>query len=718
MKKSLSLCALIAAACFLNQAQAEIEFAFAIKEQVSLQYGNMEPETPFEWAFGAGVDGDNQITGGTITYPGSQGSVNLPNDGDAYELDITGYTAQTFLDNDYPDGSYTMTITDGGSPTILGPYSLTGSAYPSSPHILNAQGLNFHDLTQDYTLQWEAFAGADADDQVLLQIWDNDADEDLVAEFLAGDSTSFLLPGGTFTANKDYEVDVIFINTTDVPASETPETIIGFISTTRSVLSTSPQTPEEECIYISRGTFADQLSAAIPTTFEYSFFAEAFGRGFSSATVIKPNDSEAPMQVVGSQFSPGEFDLEEEYATAQLRDAEYPEGNYSVRVVDNAVTTTHGPFNLSGGTLPVTPGITNWTAAQSINPDQEFTLLLTPFSNAAAGAGIEFELVNTANFENRLEWDVPSTESEISISGDFLQPNSTYEGELIYINPALPQQNSSGVLIDVVYEVAIAFTIQTGASGGGGGGDGGDILISRGITTSQTSATLPSSGQFHFLAEGNGNTFTSVTLIKPDTSEVIVPMNGSAEFDLTESFGTEGERDAAYPEGDYSVRIIDGGVTNTHGPISQSAGTIPVIPGITNWPAAQSIDPDQDFLLSWTPFSNSGDEAQIELEIYNNNDQSNEMDWILASDTGSILLPSSFLQPNSTYSCEIIFINPAIFPTISGNVLLESYYEVFTSFTLQTGAGNGGGGGGGDPGIDFISQSSHKDAVILASLRV
>ena len=103
-------------------------------------------------------------------------------------------------------------------------------------------------------------------------------------------------------------------------------------------------------------------------------------------------------------------------------------------------------------------------------------------------------------------------------------------------------------------------------------------------------------------------------------------------------------------------------------PMAQVGGVVPVIPGITNWTEAQSIDPDQDFTLSWTPFSNAGDEAQIEVEIWNTNNQNNEMDWILASDSGGLLLSSDFLQPNSTYSSEIIFINPAIFPTILARV--------------------------------------------------
>jgi len=678
--------------CAVPIAQAEIDFVFIFKERAFEQFGNMAPAGPADWAFGAGVEGDSQVTAATVTLPGSGTPVNLPGSDGEFEIDIQGFTTQSFLDNEYPNGNFTLNVTDNGSEQNLGPLSITGDAYPDVPQILNAQGLQFHDLSQNYTLMWTSFANSDAEDEILLQIWDNALDDTVVEEFLGANEASHLIPGGTLSANKNYDVSVVFLNKTH--SQVTPEGKIGYFSTTDFELSTFPQNPEEECIYISRGTFADQTSAAIPTSAEYSFFSEAFGRGFSSATVIKPDTSEVPMQAQNPEFAPGEFELEEEYATAELRDAEYPEGNYSVRVVNNAVTTTHGPFALSGGTLPITTGITNWTAAQTIDPDQNFTLTWVPFSNAVVEASIEIDLQNNADFENQMGWDIVSNQNEVVIPSNFLQPNSTYSGEIIFINPAIPQQNSSGVLIDVVYEVLTSFTIQTGSGGGGGGGTGGEFLVSRGITTSQTSSTIPTSGDFHFLAEANGNEFSAVTIIKPNGSEIIMPMNGPGEFDFEETFGTEGARDAAYPEGNYSARITDGGVTTTHGPMAQIGGVVPVIPGITNWTEAQSIDPDQDFTLSWTPFSNAGDEAQIELEIWNNNNQNNEMDWILASDSGSLVLSSDFLQPNSTYSGEIIFINPAIFPTNSGNVLLNSFYEVFTSFTFQTGEGGGGGSTG------------------------
>ena len=284
-----------------------------------------------------------------------------------------------------------------------------------------------------------------------------------------------------------------------------------------------------------------------------------------------------------------------------------------------------------------------------------------------------------------------------------------------------------------------------GGSGGNPGDNGGefksDIFISRGIAVEQTSSTLPAFGDFNFMAEAFGPAFSSATLIKPDLSEETMiafdhnsdPQGGGSggdpgggpgdngggsggdpgggpgdngggsggdpgfapgEFGLEKYFANEGDLNAAYPEGNYSVRVVENGITTTHGPIANSEGSFPVIPGITNWDDAQTIDPDNNFTLSWTPFSNAGDEAEIMVNIWNNSTEEefgSDDGGYLKGDSGGFLLPSSFLQPNSIYSGEVIFINPAIVPTTSNGVFINSSYHAVTKFSFQTGDGSGGG---------------------------
>ena len=125
---------------------------------------------PKEWGFGAGVEGNNQITGATVTYPGSPEPVVLPGDEGSYDLDNQGFTSQAFLDNDYPNGNVTLSITESSITTPYGPFSITGDAYPNTPHILNAVALQAHDFSQNFTLMWNSFTGPDTDDAQLINI--------------------------------------------------------------------------------------------------------------------------------------------------------------------------------------------------------------------------------------------------------------------------------------------------------------------------------------------------------------------------------------------------------------------------------------------------------------------------------------------------------------------------------------------------------------------
>ena len=86
---------------------------------------------------------------------------------------------------------------------------------------------------------WNSFDGS-AGDRVLFQVWDNALDQELYFEFLDRTETSFLIPGGTLEENKSYDIEIIFSKGT-YAGPETPETIIGYLSITRTEISTWPQ---------------------------------------------------------------------------------------------------------------------------------------------------------------------------------------------------------------------------------------------------------------------------------------------------------------------------------------------------------------------------------------------------------------------------------------------------------------------------------------------
>ncbi|QXD24015.1 hypothetical protein F7C95_19245 [Opitutia bacterium ISCC 51] len=404
MKKSLILCTLLAVFGLQNFAYAEIEFLYILKEEEYRQVGNVAPTVPSGWVFGAGVAGDDQISAATLTHSGPSSPVNLSDGEGNFEIDVQDYTAQSFLDTDYPNGNFSLNITDGVESESY-PFTITGDAYPTAPHLLNPMALHSHDLGQDFTLLWAPFTGADASDEAFVQIWDNVSDDEAFFAFVDTSATSFLIPEDSLSPNKSYEIGLTFINETS--ELQNVDTKVGYFSSTYFELDTTPQNFEDPSVLVSRGISTNQTSAAAPTPSNYGFLVEANGVEFSSVTAIKPDTSEEPVPADGF----GEFDLEADFVSEAARNSAYPEGNYSVRVVENGQEIVLGPFPMGGGTLPVIPYITNWDAAQTIDPNQDFDLAWNSFSNAGSNALIEVEIWNANDQDNAVDFLLSSGET-------------------------------------------------------------------------------------------------------------------------------------------------------------------------------------------------------------------------------------------------------------------------------------------------------------------
>jgi len=439
-----------------------VDFLYTLKIRIFPQYGNMPPGEPQEWDFVAGANIDG-VTGATITYPGSEGPVALPGEPGSYELDdgIT-YDSQAELNAANPDGDITLSITSPDE--TVGPFTITGDNYPDAPHILNAVALQSHDFAnEDFTVLWNPFDGYTAEDRIVFEMYDDLTGDNLFFEFLDPSLTSFTIPAGSLAPDNNYEIGILFVKETSTASVTGVDTLIGYASIINADISTFPQFPEPDEVWLSRGIEAEQMDATLPTSGQFSILAEVSGAGFSSATVITPLPSEIPVPAFDPEFAPGEFELEETFASEAERDAAYPIGNYSVRIVDNGVTTTHGPFNLSTGVQPVIPGITNWDDAQSVNPDQDFLLSWNAFSNAEPSGFIEGELWNNNDPFDRIEWESGTGDLGYLIPSGSLQPNASYSGELIFVNPhpEINELDSSGVEITAAYEGFTTFTLQT-----------------------------------------------------------------------------------------------------------------------------------------------------------------------------------------------------------------------------------------------------------------
>lgn len=252
----------------------------------------------------------------------------------------------------------------------------------------------------------------------------------------------------------------------------------------------------------------------------------------------------------------------------------------------------------------------------------------------------------------------------------------------------------------------------TGASGGGGGDcqpDGlpetwGGYNLFKSGSYVQTSASDPqpaAESPFQFAAlvtsprNGPMATAGSVTLpggARKDLSAA--PFGGYLAF--YEDFTTSTALDAAYPGGTYTLRFTQSGQPERQISLPVPANAPPV-PKITNYDAAQAVNPTLDFTLQWTAFTGAAGLDSISLSIVETNLTGGNVVFQapdrcvpreLPVTANSIVIPAGTLQPNRTYQASLTF-NKVGYASTNAVPEMAGFAGVTrtTEFTLRTGSG-------------------------------
>ncbi|MCB1124296.1 MAG: hypothetical protein KJT03_22280, partial [Verrucomicrobiae bacterium] len=222
---------------FFRTANATIDYLVIYKEQAFQQINNTPPDAPLIWFYNAGVKGDNAVTGGTVVYPNSGGPVSLTGSEGVYSTDGDDYLSQAAMDAVFPNGEVTLSIVENGNTTDYGPFSITGDNYPVSPYFLNLEELGQQDGSQDFLIQWNSFTGAEANDKIVFQIYEPELEEEVMFEVMPANITGIMIPGGSLQEFFSYDMTLFFLRSTD--ALETPETLIGYLSSVYTNVSVS-----------------------------------------------------------------------------------------------------------------------------------------------------------------------------------------------------------------------------------------------------------------------------------------------------------------------------------------------------------------------------------------------------------------------------------------------------------------------------------------------
>jgi len=243
----------------------------------------------------------------------------------------------------------------------------------------------------------------------------------------------------------------------------------------------------------------DQNSTAAATadpTSPYTASAAAVmasNRVATAVSVTLPNGSVSNLTQEISRHE--RYDLFTSYTSLATMNAIWADTNYTFNVYSNALNTLTGTNNLSTGIVqPPAPHVANYTAAQSVNPSQTFTLSWDAFSGGTAS---DFIYVNVGDIfttpEPGAPGALPGTVTSIQIPAGTLAANSNYQSYVTFYHVLA---TSNATYSTIAYRGASTqFTLTTTA-----GSAGGPLVLTN---------AAKAAGSFSFdVNSTNGQTFT------------------------------------------------------------------------------------------------------------------------------------------------------------------------------------------------------------------
>ena len=144
---------------------------------------------------------------------------------------------------------------------------------------------------------------------------------------------------------------------------------------------------EDPAIEIIRGHRWVQASAGVATAVSgdqaFYFLAQAVAFGLfepiSNAQVTGPIGGSHALSSNGS----GDYQFQQNFATSGDRDTAFPSGRYNFSATLNILGATRAHTVLAATTIPAAPHIANFTEAQQVDSDNDFTLHWDSFAGAA-----------------------------------------------------------------------------------------------------------------------------------------------------------------------------------------------------------------------------------------------------------------------------------------------------------------------------------------------
>ncbi len=335
------------------------------------------------------------------------------------------------------------------------------------------------------------------------------------------------------------------------------------------------------------------------------------------------------------------------------------------------------PANLATGVAPNAPVV--FTFSTAMNTDATYPLF-TDSSNP------DFPLFTQQT------WNSAGTQLTSTPVVPFPSPNKT-------INWNLNGFSEGFEPLDGV--TSGSFT--TGGSGSGAGSGTNRITlfdVGKGWYYDQTSSGSPfldSQNPYGFYSSttlSSNQTATSITVTLPTGSAKALTQNPvkPESFFAFDSSTDLASFDLQYPSGAYSFKV-QSATSNQLATVNLPASLVqPSAPHVSNFTAAQSVDPSQDFVLTWDGFAGGTAADFIVLQIGTNFVTADPgLPAALPGTAVSALIPANTLTASHFFDdCELTFYR--LISTTNASFGTLAYRASSTRFFLTTTAGSSGGG--------------------------
>ena len=203
--------------------------------------------------------------------------------------------------------------------------------------------------------------------------------------------------------------------------------------------------------YLTKSLTYEQTSAGTPTlsTNEppqaLALASSPATNAVTAATLRMPNSTIKPLtSILGQHY------LSETFATQAALDAAYPAGAYQMSLTrQSPPSPTLVPMTMPAVSgYPPVPQLANYTAAQTINAAQAFTLQWNVLTGASGMDGISLTIEDAQNNvllsapDLCLPLPLPNTATSFVLPAGLLQSNATYSGRLTFSKPFYYSTNS------------------------------------------------------------------------------------------------------------------------------------------------------------------------------------------------------------------------------------------------------------------------------------